>query len=125
MDSKVRVTDLERTVIDCIDRIKYAGGLEELLNNLSSIAYIDEDKLQHYLEDYGKAYLYQKAGFLLSMFKKQMHLSSGFFRRCKANIGQSTRYLTDACENVAYETEWRLCVPGDLFDLTEKGGADV
>ncbi|MCR4826745.1 MAG: hypothetical protein K5882_07345, partial [Bacteroidales bacterium] len=31
MDSLVRVTDVERTVIDCIDRIKYAGGLEELL----------------------------------------------------------------------------------------------
>lgn len=125
MDSKVRVTDMERTVIDCIDRIKYAGGLEELLNNLSSIAYVDEDKLQRYLLDYGKAYLYQKTGWLLSMFKKQMRLSSGFFRRCKANIGQSTRYLTDASENTVYEAEWRLCVPADLSDMMEKGGADV
>ena len=125
MDSKVRMTDLERTVIDCIDRIKYAGGLEELWNNLSSIAYIDEDKLQRYLENYGKSYLYQKTGFLLSMFKKQMRLSSVFFRRCKANIGQSTRSLTDASENTIYEAEWRLCVPADLSDLTEIGGADV
>lgn len=125
MDSKIRVTDLERTVIDCINRIKYAGGLEELLNNLSSIAYIDEDKLQRYLENYGKAYLYQKAGFLLSMFKKQMRLSSGFFRRCKANIGQSTRYLDEVSENTVYVAEWRLCVPAGLSDLTEKGGADV
>ena len=125
MDSRVRVTDLERTIIDCIDRIKYAGGLEELLNNMSSIAYVDESKLQRYLEDYGKAYLYQKTGFLLSMFKKQMRLSSVFFRRCKANIGQSTRYLTDASENTTYDAEWRLCVPADLPDLTEKGGTDV
>lgn len=116
MDSKVRVTDLERTIVDCIDRIKYAGGLEELMNNLSAITYVDEDKLHSYLEDYGKAYLYQKAGFLLSMFKKQMRLSAGFFRRCKANIGQSTRYLTDVSENILYDTEWRLCVPADLSD---------
>ena len=87
-----------------------------MLNNLSSITYIDEDKLRGYLEDYGKAYLYQKTGFLLSMFKKQMHLSSGFFRRCKANIGQSTRYLTDVSENILYDAEWRLCVPADLSD---------
>ena len=125
MDSKVRVTDLERTIIDCIDRIKYAGGLEELLNNLSSIAYVDEDKLQLYLADYGKAHLYQKTGYLLSMFKKQMRLSSGFFRQCKANVGQSTRYLTDSVENTAYVAEWRLCVPADLSNLTEKGGTDV
>ena len=119
MDSKVRVTDLERTIVDCIDRIKYAGGLEELMNNLSAITYVDEDKLHSYLEDYGKAYLYQKAGFLLSMFKKQMRLSAGFFRRCKANIGQSTRYLTDVSENILYDTEWRLCVPADLSDRSE------
>lgn len=125
MDSRVRVTDLERTVIDCIDRIKYAGGLEELLNNLSSITYIDENKLQSYLVDYGKAYLYQKTGFLLSMFKKQMRLSSGFFRRCKTNIGQSTRYLTDVSDNTFYDIEWRLCIPEDLSYLMEKGGADV
>jgi serine/threonine protein kinase len=84
-----------------------------------------ENKLQRYLEDYGKAYLYQKTGFLLSLFKKQIHLSSVFLRQCKANIGQSTRYLTDVRENTVYDTEWRLCVPVDLSDLTEKGGADV
>lgn len=125
MDSMVRVTDKERTIVDCVDKIKYAGGLEELLNGLSAVAYIDEAKLFHYLTVYQKAALYQKAGFLLSMFKKQMHLSSGFFRQCKANIGQSTRYMTDAVENTVFNGEWRLCVPANLPDLMEKGGTYV
>jgi len=117
MNTKIKVTDLERTVIDCINRIKYAGGLEELLNNFTSVAYIDETKLKTYLDAYGKASLYQKAGFLLSIYRKQWRLSAGFFRHCKTHIGQSTRYLTDAIDNSAYNSEWRLCVPKNRIAL--------
>ena len=122
MNSLVRVTDLERTIVDCIDRMKYAGGLEELLNNLSSISYIDEGKLFGYLSVYQKASLYQKTGLLLSMFKTQMRLSSGFFRQCKAHIGKSTRDLTEPLENSVYDADWHLCVPKNLTSLKEEGG---
>lgn len=125
MNSMVRVTDLERTIVDCIDRMKYAGGLEELFNNLSSISYVDEGKLLGYLLAYQKASLYQKTGLLLSMFKTQMRLSSGFFRQCKAHIGKSTRYLTDTIENSIYDADWHLCVPKNLINLKEEGGLYV
>lgn len=125
MNSKVKVTDLERTVIDCIDRIKYAGGLEELLNNFISVAYIDETKLKTYLDAYGKSSLYQKTGFLLSMYRKQWGLSAGFFRHCKTHIGKSTRYLTDVTDNTAYDSDWRLCVPENMSNLMEQGGIYV
>ena len=125
MNTKVKVTDLERTVIDCINRIKYAGGLEELLNNFNSVAYIDETKLKAYLDAYGKSSLYQKAGFLLSMYKKQWRLSAGFFHYCKAHIGQSTRYLTDVTGNSSYDSEWQLCVPENLSNIMEQGGVYV
>ncbi|MDR0988136.1 MAG: hypothetical protein LBM06_01555, partial [Prevotellaceae bacterium] len=41
----VKVTDLERTVIDCLDYIDRAGGLEELVACLTLITYLKEDKL--------------------------------------------------------------------------------
>ncbi|MBO4741730.1 MAG: hypothetical protein J5605_08865 [Bacteroidales bacterium] len=125
LNSLVRVTDLERTIIDCIDRPKYAGGMEEVLYNLSSISYVDEEKLLRYLEAYKKASLYQKTGYLLSFYRKQMRLSTGFFRQCKAQIGKSSRYLTDTSENTAYVSEWHLCVPNGFYDIIGKGGAYV
>jgi predicted transcriptional regulator of viral defense system len=125
MNSMVRVTDLERTIVDCIDRMKYAGGLEELLNNLSSIAYVDESRLVHYLSAYQKASLYQKTGFLLSLFKTQLRLSPSFFRQCKSHIGKSTRYLNDPAENTIYDADWHLCVPKDLTNLMGRGGLYV
>ncbi|MGE4587682.1 MAG: hypothetical protein AB7D05_10110, partial [Mangrovibacterium sp.] len=38
-DSLIRVTDLERTVVDCINRIDLSGGLEELVECLAIITY--------------------------------------------------------------------------------------
>ena len=59
----VRVTDLERSVLDCIDAFEKVCGLEELEACLDIIPSLDEDKLRRYLPLYGKAFLYQKAGY--------------------------------------------------------------
>ena len=62
--SAVRVTDLERTIVDCIDRLDLAGGIEEILTAVSACAYLNNDKLKKYLDEYGEKYLYQKAGYV-------------------------------------------------------------
>ena len=44
-NAEIVVTDLERTVVDCIDRIDLAGGLEELVTALNGITHLDEQAL--------------------------------------------------------------------------------
>ena len=41
----VCVSDRERTLIDCFDRIERAGGIEELLHCMESIVMVNEEKL--------------------------------------------------------------------------------
>ena len=65
-NAEIVVTDLERTVVDCIDRIDLAGGLEELVTALNGITHLDEQALLSYLKEYNKKFVYKKAGFLLS-----------------------------------------------------------
>lgn len=36
---------LKKTIIDCIDNIDLAGGIEEVLNALEQIKYVDKNKL--------------------------------------------------------------------------------
>ncbi|MDQ2085635.1 hypothetical protein RBH29_04200 [Herbivorax sp. ANBcel31] len=48
----VRMTDLERTVVDSIRDFNKIGSFEELLNCLEGIHYLDEKKLKHYLSTY-------------------------------------------------------------------------
>jgi predicted transcriptional regulator of viral defense system len=121
-DSFIRATDLERTIVDCMDCIELSGGLEELVQCFAIITYVNETKLLDYLHHFNKQILYQKAGFILSHFQKEMRLSESFFEICKSKIGKSTRYLTDTQESNTYYKEWRLCAPANILSFLEQGG---
>lgn len=119
----VRITDLERTVIESIRDFNKIGGLEELLNCLESVHYLDESKLKRYLDIYNIKGLYQKVGYILEHYRKEMHLSKEFVEYCKSKIGKSRRYLvSEVKENSYYNSDWELMVPKDLFDIVGQGG---
>lgn len=118
----VRITDLERTVIDSIHDHNKIGGFEELLNCLENINYLDEAKLLRYLEIYNTQGLYQRVGYLLQHYQKDMQLSNEFIEFCKEKIGKSRRYLlNDTKGRNTYNREWELMVPEGLFEITKKG----
>ena len=121
MDSLVRVTDEERTLIDCIDRIDRAGGLEELLHAITSITYLNENKMLTYLEIYNKQFLYQKAGFLLSYFQQETKLSDNFLKICREKMGKSTRYLDELSVTSVYHSQWKLFAPENIRSFSEQG----
>lgn len=122
----IAVTDLERTVVDSIKDVEKIAGIEELLHCLSLIQYLDVDKLKAYLDAYHIQALYQKTGFILRQYEREMQLSPSFFAFCKSNIEKSTRYLTkEARHEGVYDPEWRLVVPAGLFDLTGQGGGEL
>jgi len=120
----VNVTDLERTVIDSINDFEKIGGLEELLRSLAMMPYADEGKLLRYLESYDKQVLYQKAGYILEHFKKEMFISERFFEQCASRLSKSVRYLYNGLtkDNVHYDKRWQLYVPNDLLSILFEGG---
>lgn len=119
----VRITDLERTVIDSIRDFNKIGGFEELLNCFEGIHYLDEEKLLRYLAIYNTQGLYQRVGYLLQHYQKEMQLSNDFISRCKKKIGKSRRYLLkEANQRNIYDSEWKLMIPEGLFTIKEQGG---
>ena len=119
----IRVTTLERTVVDSIKDFEKIGGLEELLNCIESIPYLSENELIKYLDAYNLQFLYQKTGFLMEHYKDQFQLSDEFISYCRNKTGKSTRYLTK--DSTKYLNEWRLVVPEYLFQITEQGGSPL
>lgn len=115
----IRITSVERTVIDSIKDFEKIAGLEELLNCISSISYLEEKKLITFLDAYHIQFLYQKTGFILEQFKKQLQLSDEFIDYCKTKSGKSTRYLTK--DSKTYCSPWRLVIPEELFGLFAQG----
>ncbi|HEY5561988.1 MAG TPA: type IV toxin-antitoxin system AbiEi family antitoxin [Clostridiaceae bacterium] len=118
----IRVTDLERTVIDSVKNFEKIAGFEELINCLSAVHYLNEEKLIVYLDSYNIQALYQKTGFLLEYYMHEKQLSKAFIDYCKNKIGKSTRYLfKEVMNESAYNREWKLVVPAGLFNITEQG----
>lgn len=119
----IRITDLERTVIDSIRDFNKIGGFEEVLNCLEGIHYLDEEKLKRYLDIYNTQGLYQRAGYLLNNYRKEMQLSKEFIEYCKGKIRKSRRYLvSEGKENSYYNSEWELMVPEGIFEISEQEG---
>ncbi len=116
-NAEIVVTDLEKTIIDCIDRIDLAGGLEELVMALNGITYLDEKVLLTYLKEYNKKFIYKKTGFLLTLLKKDI-LSQSFFDICKQNCSIK---LEDISENkkLPRKTDmyWKIMYPEKLINM--------
>jgi predicted transcriptional regulator of viral defense system len=116
----IKITSLERTVVDSIKDMEKIGGLEELLNCISSILFLDEVQIKTFLNVYNLQFLYQKTGFILEHYKKQLQISDRFIDYCRSKTGKSTRYLTK--DSDTYCKEWKLVIPRETFELTEQGG---
>ena len=123
-EDSIRVTSIERTIIDSINDFENISGIEELLRCIELVPYANEDKLLDYLEQYSKQVLFQKTGYILEHYKKQLRLSDEFFVACRNGVKDSIRYLYNDLKQFSniYNKKWQLYVPDDLMQLTVEGG---
>lgn len=111
----IRVSSLEKTIIDCVDNIDLAGGIEEVLNALEQIKYINENKLLEILKDINKVFLYQKIGFLFELYNNQLDLSNEFFNECKSHITKKINYFMQyEFKETELNEKWNLIVPKNI-----------
>ncbi|MDR0697225.1 MAG: hypothetical protein LBF68_06840 [Christensenellaceae bacterium] len=108
----LKVTNLERTIIDCIHQINLAGGMEELFYALDAITILKEDKILEYLDCYSINYLYRNVGYILSHYARELYLSNDFLKHCKCKIN-NVKYYFLRNENLplSYNAEWQLIAP--------------
>lgn len=115
VNAAVRVTSLERTVIDCLDDVNAGGGIDEVLNAIDQIRVLDENKLLEVLKAYDSVLLYQKVGYVLEQFKDKFMLSDAFFDECKSHLTNQIKYfLQDEYNDIAFVSTWKLMAPKNL-----------
>ena len=113
----VKVTDKERTILDSIKDLNLIAGLEETIECVTSVRWVDEAKLLKYLEHYKNPFLYQKMGFIADEYQNELNISNEFIEICKKRIGRSKRYLTNGISNPAYAGEWNLVYPKHMKNM--------
>lgn len=112
----LRVTSVSQTLIDCMYNINLAGGIEELMYALAECPEeeIKEDEILQCLELYNNKSLWQRAGFLFSMFSAKFHLSEDFFHKCKTAMGKNQSYIINPYFCNDFDKEWNLCIPDNI-----------
>lgn len=111
----VRITSLERTIIDCLDNIDEGGGIDEILNALDQIRVLDENRLLETLKAYDSVFLYQKVGYVLEKFNDKYMLSEMFFDECKSHLTNQIKYfLRDEFNDIEFVSKWKLMAPKNL-----------
>lgn len=118
--NKVSITDIEKTIIDSIHALDHVMNLEAIIYSLEMISSLDEDKLITYLKAYNIQTLYQKTGYLLSLFKDQLRLSLTFFDVIYQHINHGVIYLSeDAKKEGKYMPSFQVVVPRHLVEKAE------
>ena len=110
---KVRMTDKERTFIDCIDKTELAGGNEELITCLELFGKLDGDKILEYLKKYNSSKLYAKVGFFVQLYNEHYGIQQNVIEKCKQNSKNKRLYFNEETKRMKskFVKEWNLVVP--------------
>jgi len=115
--NQFRITDIEKTIIDCFDLPNYSGGFMELIRALNRTK-LSSKKMINYLEAINNKAVIKRIGYLVELFDKK-----GFKQLIKyAKKQKSKNYdLLDiyGSNEGKYNTEWRLKLNIDKEDLLE------
>ena len=120
----IRVTDLEKTLLDCVKDMDKISGIEEIISFIQSIRKLDEKKLCQYIAEYQNQFLYQKMGYLLETYSSALGLTEAFYQICQEHIGKSKRYLSSDLYDGVYNAKWKMMVPNTKANL-KNGGDEV
>jgi predicted transcriptional regulator of viral defense system len=117
----LRVTDRERTIVDVCDRSAYAGGLEEILRSVERFPSIRHGRITDYVDQYRRASLASKVGWLLSAFEDRW----GFPERDreKLHARRARGFLPfEPANQYIRDPEWGVLIPAGHASLLRELG---
>ncbi len=115
--TRLKVSDIEKTVLDCIRKIEYAGGLEELSKSLSSVPSFNYNKLWDYLKKFDESILYYKTGFIFESLAEELFPPKDFLNKVRKKIGKKVYYL-DKSKTCRLNKRWNLMIPKNFEEMT-------
>lgn len=113
---KLNASDRERTVLDCIRNMEYAGGIEELAKSISAFPNLDYKKLMKYLNFFGEKSLFHRTGFIFGSLKSELNVPDGFLNEIKKRLSARAYYLLPNKKGI-YVKEWNIIVPKNIKEM--------
>ena len=114
---KILVTNLERTLVDVLDRPTLLGDWEEIWKSLESIGYLDVDKVIHYLFLLRNKTTIAKVGFFLESHKEEFQISENKLDKMLKHCPMKPLYINKQSKQ-PYEliSRWNIIVPESIIN---------
>ncbi len=116
---EVRVTSLERTLVDVLDRPAISGGWEEIWRSLESVEYFDLEQVTEYALLLDNATTVAKVGLYLEQHAEQLMVEESSLARLQAHVPKTAHYLERSTrEPSGLAGRWKLIVPERILNRT-------
>jgi predicted transcriptional regulator of viral defense system len=118
----VRVTAVERTIVDVLHRPELAGGVEEVLKSLDLVRYLDPAKVADYVELLDNRSIASVSGWWLEKRRGALGVTDEVLARLRARLPRSKHYALGAQSGHAVLVEpWRVLLPREAVDGAFEG----
>jgi predicted transcriptional regulator of viral defense system len=113
-NERIKISDLERTIIDVINKPKYAGGWNETINCLKNFDKINYIKLIGYLKKFNNKTITRKTGYILEKLNN-LNPSQKTIEEIKELSGSNNLYF-DTTKKGIYDQKWNLIIPENIIE---------
>ncbi len=111
----VRVTSLERTMVDVLDRPALGGGWEEVWRSLESVEFFDMDKVVDYTLLLANSSTAATVGFYLERHQRELMVEDAHLDRLRRHVPKQPAYM-DKNLGGHLVKQWNLLVPAQVLD---------
>ena len=118
----LRVTSIERTIVDVLDRPHLAGGIEEVWRSLDGVMAIDPAALLAYVERLDSPKVAARVGYYLDARREVLAVPVSTLEALQRMLPARPVFM-DRRLGGRLDTRWRVFVPGEFSDLHAGVGA--
>ena len=111
----VRVTSLERTLVDVLDAPQRSGGWEEIWRSLEAIEFFDFDAVIEYLFKLGSALTVARVGFFLEQHRDDLMVEDRHLDALRARAPSQPLYIDSRRRPGKFVRGWNLVVPASVL----------
>jgi len=116
---EVRVTGLERTLVDALDRLHLSGGWEEVWRSYEAVPYLDLDVVVHYALLLDNATTIAKVGFFLQLQQERWMVGEEYLTTLRDRRPRQPHYVNrNQKEPAQLISEWNLILPESIINRT-------
>jgi predicted transcriptional regulator of viral defense system len=113
---KINVTSLERTLVDCFDRLDVCGGIEEVWRSFETISYLHINRVLSYVAMLDNSITAAKVGFFLEMNKEHFNVSKKDLEFLRDRRPLHNSYMFRSQRTGKLVRNWNLIVPAKVLE---------